>query len=94
MYTSGCPKNQNKCWYKTGSPPPAGSKNLVFKFRSVKSIVIPPARTGNESKSRIAVINTAHTNRGIRSIRSPSIRMLITVVIKLSAPKIDETPAR
>ena len=25
MYTSGCPKNQNKCWYSIGSPPPAGS---------------------------------------------------------------------
>ena len=25
IYTSGWPKNQNKCWYNTGSPPPAGS---------------------------------------------------------------------
>jgi hypothetical protein len=21
MYTSGCPKNQNRCCYRTGSPP-------------------------------------------------------------------------
>jgi hypothetical protein len=47
-----------------GSPPPAGSKNEVFKFRSVKSIVIAPARTGKDSKSKIAVIFTAHTNKG------------------------------
>lgn len=25
IYTSGCPKNQNKCWYNIGSPPLAGS---------------------------------------------------------------------
>lgn len=25
IYTSGCPKNQNKCWYNIISPPPAGS---------------------------------------------------------------------
>lgn len=67
IYTSGCPKNQNKCWYRIGSPPPAGSKNVVLKFRSVKSIVMAPASTGSESNRRIAVINTAHTNRGRRS---------------------------
>ena len=55
---------------------------------------MPPAKTGRERRSRIAVINTAHTNKGMRSIRSPSIRMLITVVMKLSAPRIEDTPAR
>lgn len=68
MYTSGCPKNQNKCWYRIGSPPPAGSKKDVFRFRSVKSMVIAPASTGSESRSRTTVMVTAHTNRGIRSI--------------------------
>jgi hypothetical protein len=24
-FTSGCPKNQNRCWNNIGSPPPAGS---------------------------------------------------------------------
>jgi len=56
--------------------------------------VIPPAKTGRERSSKIAVMNTAHTKRGIRSIRSPSIRILMTVVIKFNAPKIEETPAR
>lgn len=64
MYTSGCPKNQNKCWYKIGSPPPAGSKKEVFRFRSVRSIVIAPAKTGRDNKSKIAVKNTDHTNKG------------------------------
>ena len=35
IYTSGWPKNQNKCWYSTGSPPPAQSKNAVLKLDSV-----------------------------------------------------------
>ena len=37
IYTSGCPKNQNKCSYRIGSPPPAGSKNDVFRLRSVNN---------------------------------------------------------
>ena len=40
------------------------------------------------------MIFTAHTNKGIRSKRNPIQRILITVVIKLSAPRIDETPAK
>ena len=94
IYTSGCPKNQNRCWYRIGSPPPAGSKNEVFKFRSVKSMVIAPARTGRESRRRTTVIVTAQTNKGIRSSCIPCQRILITVVMKLIAPRIDEAPAR
>ena len=77
-----------------GSPPPAGSKKEVFKFRSVNSIVIAPARTGRDSRSKMAVKNTAHTNKGIRSSVIPLLRILMTVVMKLTAPKIEETPAK
>lgn len=94
IYTSGWPKNQNKCSYKMGSPPPAGSKKAVFRFRSVRSIVIAPARTGRDNNNRIAVIFTDQINNGIRSNRIPFDRILITVVIKFSAPKIDLTPAK
>ena len=77
-----------------GSPPPAGSKNDVFRLRSVNNIVIAPAKTGKDNKSKIAVKNTAQTKSGIRSIVIPALRMLITVVIKLTAPRIEETPAK
>lgn len=53
-----------------------------------------PARTGRDKRRRIAVIFTAQTKRGIRSSRRPFQRMFATVVIKLSAPKIELTPAR
>jgi len=39
-----------------GSPPPAGSKKEVLMFRSVNSIVMAPASTGRDSRSRIVVI--------------------------------------
>lgn len=94
MYTSGWPKNQNKCWYKTGSPPPATSKNEVLIFRSVKSIVMAPARTGRESKRRTAVIITAHTNNEVLNPFKFLDRLLATVPIKFTAPKIDLTPAK
>lgn len=94
MYTSGCPKNQKRCWYSTGSPPPAGSKNAVFRLRSVSNMVMAPAKTGRERRRRIAVIITDHTNRGTRSIRMPLDRILIVVVMKFKDAKMDETPAR
>ena len=76
-----------------GSPPPAGSKKVVLKFLSVNNIVIAPANTGNDSNNRIAVIKTAHTNKGNRCIVIPGARIFIMVVIKLIAPKIEEAPA-
>lgn len=57
-------------------------------------MVIAPARTGSESNSKIAVIKTDQTNKGIRSIVNPIDRILIIVVIKLMAPRIDDAPAR
>jgi hypothetical protein len=42
-----------------------GSKKLVLKLRSVKSIVIAPAKTGKDNKSKKEVINRAHINKGI-----------------------------
>jgi len=94
MYTSGCPKNQKRCWYRMGSPPPEGSKKEVLKFRSVSSIVIAPASTGKDSSKRTAVINTDHTNRGMASNVIEEVRMFMIVVIKLIAPRIEEAPAR
>jgi len=66
----------------------------VLMFRSVKSIVIAPAKTGRESRRRTAVILTAQINRGIRSSCSPFHRILIIVVIKFRAPRIEEIPAK
>lgn len=63
-------------------------------FRSVRSIVIAPAKTGKDSKSKRAVSATDQTNNGIRSKVIPVDRILITVVIKFTAPRIEEIPAK
>lgn len=65
----------------------------MLKFRSVNNIVIAPARTGSDNKRRIVVKNTDQTNKFNRSQVIPGARILITVVIKLIAPRIEETPA-
>lgn len=77
-----------------GSPPPAGSKNVVFKFRSVRSMVIPAAKTGNDRRSKTAVIRTAQTNKGVWYWEMAAGFMLTIVVMKLIAPRIEEIPAK
>jgi len=57
-------------------------------------MVIAPAKTGSESKSKKAVSKTDQTKRGIMSNAKPEPRMLIIVVIKLMEPVIDEIPAK
>jgi len=63
-------------------------------FRSVRSIVIAPARTGKDRRSRKAVIKTDQTKSGRRSKVIPGVRMFIMVVIKLMEARIDEAPAK
>lgn len=67
---------------------------MVLRFRSVRSMVIPAASTGSDSSSRMAVIRTDHTNRGVWYCERAGGFMLMAVVIKLIAPRIEETPAR
>ena len=63
-------------------------------FRSVSNIVIAPAKTGRDKRRRRAVIKTAQTNKGSWSIDIPGARILMTVVRKFTAPRIEETPAK
>lgn len=67
---------------------------MVLRLRSVSSIVIPAARTGRESRSRTAVMRTDQTNRGVWYCERAGGFMLIAVVMKLMAPRMEETPAR
>jgi hypothetical protein len=59
-----------------------------------RPIVIAPAKTGKESKSSQAVIQTAQTNNGVRFAAIPGARIFVIVTIKLIAPKIEEIPAK
>lgn len=57
-------------------------------------MVIAPANTGSERRSKIAVIKTAQGNNGIRSASIPIDRRFLRVLIKLTAPKSEDTPAK
>ena len=56
--------------------------------------MIAPANTGRDRSNRMAVIITDHTNKGIESIVIEGDRILRIVVMKLMAPKMEETPAK
>lgn len=66
----------------------------MFRFRSVSSIVTAAAKTGRARRSMIAVISTDQTNKGMLNIGIDAGFILIHVVMKLIAPRIEEAPAR
>ncbi len=55
---------------------------------------MPAANTGSESNSSTAVITTDQTNKGVWYCDIVGDFILIAVVIKLIAPRIEDTPAR
>lgn len=63
-------------------------------MRSVSNIVIAPAKTGRDKRSKRAVMPIDQTNKGIRSNVILGVRILIIVEMKLIAPRIDLAPAR
>ena len=77
-----------------GSPPPAGSKNVVLKFLSVKSIVIAPAKTGKAKTNNIVVSNIDQTNNGSLSIVNPGALIFKIVVIKFIELNMEDIPAK
>ena len=60
----------------------------------MRSIVIAPASTGKDRSNKIAVINTAQGNKGMRSRNMVTDRRLANVLIKFTAPKSEEIPAK
>lgn len=56
--------------------------------------MIAPASTGRDRSNRTAVIKTDQQKREVRSINIPILRRLPTVLIKFTAPKIEDTPAK
>jgi len=65
----------------------------VLKFRSNKIIVIAPAKTGKDRRSRKAVKSTDQEKRELNRRLNPQILIFKIVLIKFAAPKIEEAPA-
>lgn len=53
-----------------------------------------PAKTGRARSRRIVVTNTDQANKGIISTNIPRDRKFLRVLIKLTAPRIEEMPAK
>lgn len=71
---------------------PAGLKKVVLKLQSVNSMVMLAARTGREWRRRTALMRTHQTKKGVWYWDMAGGFMLSIVVIKLMAPRIEETP--
>merc|ERR1711894_640043 len=84
------PKESKKMLIQNRISTTSRIEEKVLKLRSVKSIVIAPAKTGSDKRSNTAVIFTDHTNRESRSNCIPYHRILI----KLMAPRMEEIPAK
>jgi len=69
-------------------------KKEVFKFRSNRSIVIPPAKTGRLNTNKKAVTQTLTKNKGMLNHLKDGVFRLFIVHKKLIDPAIDLTPAR
>ncbi len=91
MYTSGWPKNQNRCCHSS-APPFAASKMCAPNFRSASSASSAAVSTGKAGSTRIEVNSTFQVKIGIRNMVMPGARRHRTVVMKLTAPSVVDTP--
>ncbi len=91
MYTSGWPKNQNRCCHRI-APPFSASNTCAPKCRSASSTSSAAASTGKASSTRTEVSSTFQTKIGMRKIVRPGARMQMMVVMKLTAPRMVPKP--
>ena len=84
MYTSGCPKIQNRCCQSSELPPTSGSKNLKSKLRLSSSRRLPTTSVVKAKMIMNAVTSIAQANSGRRDSVIPgarNLRMLMTISI-------------
>src|SRR6185437_6423635 len=92
LYTSGWPRNQNKCWNKIGLPPSLGKifplckkislkKKLVPRWRSNNNKTTADNNTGKVSTPKIAVNKNDQTVKGSLVMYIPFVRIFKTVTI-------------
>jgi len=96
MYTSGWPKNQNKCWKSNKSPPLKGSKKQLLKCLSLIIIVIQAAKTGIDiiSNNDVKKIDQLNNSMKLNKYNSENDDIDNIDDIKLIAPNKDDKPAK
>ncbi|PPS75232.1 hypothetical protein BZZ08_06758 [Streptomyces sp. MH60] len=93
MYTSGCPKNQNKCCH-SNAPPLDESKMWAPNLRSASSANRAAASTGKASRTSTPVSSTFQVKIGMRNMVMPGARMQMIVVMKLTEPRMVPKPEK
>ncbi len=91
MYTSGCPKNQNRCCQRI-DPALAELKTWAPSCRSAPSASSAAARIGNAITTSRDVISAFQLKIGIRNMVMPGARIVMIVVMKFTAPRIVPKP--
>jgi hypothetical protein len=91
MYTSGCPKNQNRCCHRI-APPVSASKTWAPSWRSAMTARSAAKRIGNTRMTSRLVMRMFHVKIGIRNMSMPGARIVTIVVIMLTAPRIVPIP--
>ena len=92
MYTSGCPKNQNRFSYRYWLPPCAGTKKFVCATRSRIAIDSVAISTGAASTISTDVEMTPQTKIGSRVHVSPGARIVTTVASMFMPRSVIEMP--
>jgi hypothetical protein len=92
MYTSGCPKTQNKFSQSSGSAPASTLKKFASYSRSKVSRNSATVMTGMAKAMRNWVTNPIQVKIGILNNVMPGARRLSTVTMRLMAPRVEATP--
>src|SRR3954467_2335827 len=92
MYTSGWPKNQNRCC-QSMPPPFSLLKMSAPRCRSASSAKNAEVRAGKATRMRMLVTKMDQVKMGIRNIVMPGARRQTIVVSMLTAPRIVPRPA-
>src|SRR5680860_1200207 len=83
MYTSGCPKIQNRCCHSNGSAPWETLKKFAPNNRAKVSRNSATVMTGRENNKRNWVTSAIQVNTGMRNSDMPGARMLSAVTMRL-----------
>ncbi len=92
MYTSGWPKNQNRCCQSRGDPPKRRSNTWVPKWRSESRRTEAAVSTGKAISTSPLVTSMFQVKMGTRNMVIPGARIPTMVVMRLTAVNTAENP--
>jgi len=88
MYTSGCPKIQNRCCHSSELPPSSGVKKWYPNPRSSSRNKLPTISGVNANSTMKPKINIDHPYSGMRVSVMPGVLSLRTAMMISIAPAI------